>query len=150
MHSLANAVDLAAIRDRLSALRGDDGRHWGVMDTSEMVCHLRGAFQVAMGEVAAEPVSLPIAPAVLKAIALWAPIPWKRNFDTVPALKIGAPAMQSTCFEQDRADALREMERFCRPEQRRVDHSFFGEMSYTDWMRWGFLHTDHHLRQFGR
>ena len=58
--------------------------------------------------------------------------------------------MQPTCFEQDRSDALRQMERFCQPQQRRVDHSFFGEMSYTDWMRWGFLHTDHHLRQFGR
>jgi hypothetical protein len=26
----------------------------------------------------------------------------------------------------------------------------FGPMSERDWMRWGYLHADHHLRQFGR
>jgi hypothetical protein len=29
-------------------------------------------------------------------------------------------------------------------------HPMFKEMSEKDWMRWGYLHTDHHLRQFGQ
>ena len=29
-------------------------------------------------------------------------------------------------------------------------HAIFGAMTASDWMRWGFLHADHHLRQFGR
>jgi hypothetical protein len=29
------------------------------------------------------------------------------------------------------------------------DHAIFGSMSEADWMRWGYLHMDHHLRQFG-
>ena len=28
-------------------------------------------------------------------------------------------------------------------------HSMFGPMTADDWRRWGYLHTDHHLRQFG-
>jgi len=28
-------------------------------------------------------------------------------------------------------------------------HPLFGPMNYEDWMRWGYLHADHHLRQFG-
>jgi hypothetical protein len=28
-------------------------------------------------------------------------------------------------------------------------HPIFGKMSETDWMRWAYLHVDHHLRQFG-
>jgi hypothetical protein len=28
-------------------------------------------------------------------------------------------------------------------------HPFFGRMSEADWLRWGYLHLDHHLRQFG-
>ena len=28
-------------------------------------------------------------------------------------------------------------------------HPLFDEMSERDWLRWGYLHTDHHLRQFG-
>jgi len=28
-------------------------------------------------------------------------------------------------------------------------HPIFGWMSEASWMRWAYLHTDHHLRQFG-
>jgi hypothetical protein len=32
----------------------------------------------------------------------------------------------------------------------RPAHPIFGRMTEAEWMRWGYLHTDHHLRQFGR
>ncbi len=120
------------------------------MSAAEMVCHVRGAFLAAMGEVESSPIATPIPSATLKAIALWEPVQWKPNFWTIPALKQGAPDMCIGIFEQDLAEALAVMDRFCKPEQSRVDHAFFGAMSYADWMRWGYLHTDHHLRQFGR
>jgi len=120
------------------------------MNAPEMLCHLRGAFRVAMGEIPASLIEVPMPRAVLKSMALWTPVPWRKNFQTVPALKRGTPTMQVGSFEIDRADVLADLERFCRPEQVRVDHSFLGPMSFTDWMRWGYLHTDHHLRQFGR
>jgi hypothetical protein len=28
-------------------------------------------------------------------------------------------------------------------------HPIFGRMSESAWMRWAYLHVDHHLRQFG-
>ena len=28
-------------------------------------------------------------------------------------------------------------------------HPIFGALSNAGWMRWAYLHTDHHLRQFG-
>jgi hypothetical protein len=28
-------------------------------------------------------------------------------------------------------------------------HPLLGTMSDAAWMRWGYLHVDHHLRQFG-
>ena len=150
MLTLANSSELASMVDRLSSVLADDPARWGVMNASEMVCHLRGAVRVAMGEIPAEPIVLPIPRAILKATALWLPIPWRKNFETVPALKRGAPAMQATSFARDLDEAVAGLERFCRPEQRRVEHAFFGPMSFKDWMRWGYLHTDHHLRQFGR
>ena len=150
MHTISDPADFAALRERLLALHREDLRHWGVMDAGQMVCHIRGAFRTAMGEIPCEPIPMPMPRAALKALALWAPLPWKRNFETVPALKLGTPEMAVTSFETDRAEAVADMERFCRPEQVRVDHAFFGPMSYADWMRWGYLHTDHHLRQFGR
>ena len=28
-------------------------------------------------------------------------------------------------------------------------HPIFGALSRAAWLRWGYLHVDHHLRQFG-
>jgi hypothetical protein len=30
-----------------------------------------------------------------------------------------------------------------------ASHGHFGAMHRRDWQRWGYRHTDHHLRQFG-
>ncbi len=29
-------------------------------------------------------------------------------------------------------------------------HPYFGNLTKWEWMRWAYLHADHHLRQFGR
>jgi Protein of unknown function (DUF1569) len=150
MRSFSNSEDQLSIRERLSSVQSHDERQWGVMSVAEMVCHVRGAFLAAMGEIASSPIPTPMSPSALKAIPLWEATPWKPNFWTIPALKQGAPAIRIGNFEQDLAEALAEMDRFCDPEQMHVDHAFFGSMSYEDWMRWGYLHTDHHLRQFRR
>jgi Protein of unknown function (DUF1569) len=42
------------------------------------------------------------------------------------------------------------MERFAQPSAaERPAHPIFGRMTEEEWMRWGYLHVDHHLRQFG-
>jgi hypothetical protein len=149
MRTLTNSNDLVALKQRLHTVQPGDRALWGIMSAAEMICHLRGAFHMAMGDIPSAPVAVPLPRAALKTIALWAPIPWPKNFETVPALKRGMPAMQVGLFAADKAETLAELDRFCRPTQVRVDHAFFGTMSFGDWMRWGFLHTDHHLRQFG-
>lgn len=148
--TLGNSADRQSIRDRLSAVQPHDKRQWGLLSAAEMVCHVRGAFLAAMGEIESSPVVTPLPPAVLKHGALWGPLEWRRNFWTLPALKQGELAMRTGSFEEDLARALAELDRFCNPEQVRVDHALFGAMSDLEWMRWGYLHTDHHLRQFGR
>jgi hypothetical protein len=149
MQTLTNSTDLAAITQRLHAVQPEDHAVWGIMSAPEMICHLRGAFRMAMGDIPSAPVAVPMPRAMLKAIALWAPMPWQKNFQTVAALKRGTPAMQVRLFAADKAETLAELNRFCQPAQLRVDHALFGTMSAGEWMRWGFLHTDHHLRQFG-
>ena len=31
----------------------------------------------------------------------------------------------------------------------RIPHPIFGSLSEAAWLRWAYLHLDHHLRQFG-
>jgi hypothetical protein len=54
-------------------------------------------------------------------------------------------------FAADVQDLAVLIERFTR-RPRDFDwhpHPHFGAMSERDWMRLGYLHTDHHFRQFG-
>jgi hypothetical protein len=54
-------------------------------------------------------------------------------------------------FERDRRQLLTLIERFTAPAKdiKFHPHPYFGDMSKAQWMRWGYLHCDHHLRQFG-
>jgi len=31
-----------------------------------------------------------------------------------------------------------------------IARPIFGPLTRAEWLRWGYLHADHHLRQFGR
>ncbi|HLI77250.1 MAG TPA: DUF1569 domain-containing protein [Acidobacteriaceae bacterium] len=152
MRSLVDGRHREEIVRRFQSLLRDDRRQWGRMSLPEMLCHVRGAFCLAMGEIerTGEAPPQPLPPRMLKFFALRVPMRWPRGIKTVPELEAGAPAMNALSFEQERRLALDEMDRFLQPGRRLVNHPMFGPMSYRDWMRWGYLHTDHHLRQFGR
>ena len=74
---------------------------------------------------------------------------WPKGVPTVPELKPGA-AVAPIEYEHDVAGLLAALERFVLLRENRNAHAFFGRMEPADWMRWGYLHADHHLRQFGR
>jgi hypothetical protein len=152
MKTLADGEQQAELVRRLRLVGESDRPLWGVMSAGEMVCHLRGAFRGAMDEWAVvAKIDLGLPPRVLKFGALRVPRPWPKNVRTVDELRCGAPLMQVGVFARDRDEAIEELERFCQPGQRRrAEHPMMGLMSEWDWMRWGYLHTDHHLRQFGR
>jgi hypothetical protein len=152
MRSLANEQDCAEIRGRLRALQPGDVRQWGQMSVNEMLCHVHGAFRTAMGELELSGVvpAQPLPPRLLKFLALRVPMTWPKGVPTIPELKLGGAEMCPAGFEEERGLAMGAMERFLQPGQRLGDHAIFGTMTRGDWMRWGYLHSDHHLRQFGR
>ena len=56
-----------------------------------------------------------------------------------------------TAFLEDRAALAAAIEQFAR-QPRTAQFSrrpIFGELTEWEWMRWGYLHADHHFRQFG-
>jgi hypothetical protein len=54
-------------------------------------------------------------------------------------------------FAQDLVRAVTGLEGIAsaKPAALEPVHGVFGTMSVTDWHRWAYKHTDHHLRQFG-
>lgn len=56
--------------------------------------------------------------------------------------------MKSLLNPQDRAEILAHLPR-AQKDFSFKPHPIFGEMTEAEWMRWGYLHCNHHLRQFG-
>ncbi len=147
--TLANTVDCEEIRRRIAVLTPESRRVWGVMSVGGMLCHLDDSYQLALGERTGELVRMPVPRGMVKYLALRLPIEWKRNIGTMPAVKQGAGGTVPGAFADDRARLLATIARFCTcPTLAATRHPFFDRMSTDDWLRWGWLHADHHLRQF--
>ncbi len=86
----------------------------------------------------------------MKWVALRLPLKWPKGVATRPEMDQGVGGTPLAEFEKDRADLLSIVRRFCGTANLPVPHPFFGTMSRQEWLRWGYLHADHHLRQFGQ
>jgi hypothetical protein len=150
MKTLAHPEDVAEISTRIRSLTPSDAPQWGIMTVDQMICHVREAYLYALADTPVEFISLPYPQGVVKQFALKLPTPWPHSTTTIPQLKLGAPGMSSSTFEHDHETLLAALDNFCALTNHTRDHPFFGSMQHTDWMRWGYLHADHHLRQFNR
>jgi hypothetical protein len=151
MKTLRDASVQREIQSRLASVTREDAARWGRMSIHQMICHLRDSYWVGLGQKRVAPVTTPIPNAVMKWLALRAPMQWRQGFKSAPEVAQDVDGTRPVEFESDRAGLLSALEEFCNelPEPC-VPHPFFGGMSSDDWWRWGYLHGDHHLRQFGR
>ena len=121
------------------------------MTVGGMVCHLADAFRVATGETPAATARFgPVPAPVIKWIALQAPVKWPPGVKTIPEVEQGFGGTVPAEFTADMSTLIASLDRFMANSGPWPRHSIFGAMTQADWMRWGYLHADHHLRQFGR
>lgn len=151
MKTLDNARDKAEITRRLGAIGPASERQWGKMTVAEMICHLSDAFRVAMNEKKARPVSNRFTRSVMKWAALQFPFQWPHGVSTVPECEAGLEGTEPVEFERDLNELRVLLDQFSSQprEFEFAEHPIFGKLSEAEWLRWGYLHTDHHLRQFG-
>ena len=151
MKTLANSKDFASIRSRVAALAPQDQALWGSMTVNQALCHLHDSFHVALGRRPAAPLRPPSIPLpMLIWLALKAPIPWPKGVETAPEVKQGIGGTPPGEFPADLDRLLASLDAFAASPGPWPAHPIFGPLTGPQWMRWGFLHTDHHLRQFGR
>lgn len=151
MKTLARPDDTAEILRRLRQVRPDSVRRWGRMSAHQMVCHLCDAYRMAIGE---KPVSHSTGPrhrTIFKWIALYVPSAWPAGIPTRPEIDQELAGSTPMEFAADIAELETLVERVAtRPTSFKWPvHPIFGGMSRTAWLRWAYLHADHHLRQFG-
>jgi len=141
----------AEILTRLSRLGPDTQGQWGRMTAGQMVCHVNDSFLGMMGE---KPADIPGFSLwrLTKGIALWAPMPWPKGVKTRPEFEQGVGGTPPAEFEADLRALRATIDKFAQ-QPRSFEfrpHPMFGSMTEKEWMRWAYLHCDHHLRQFGK
>jgi len=121
------------------------------MSANQMICHLYDSYLAALGEKHVSSAAGFLQRTILKWIALKLPAKWPKGIATRPEVEQGVGGTPPTDFEQDRAELISVFNRFCDESANlSAPHPIFGHMSREEWLRWGYLHADHHLRQFGR
>ena len=152
MKTLSDPQSRQEILTRLANVRPDTPRLWGKMNAAQMICHVCDAFLGVMGDKAVAPASgLNLWP-LMTWFVFYAPMKWPRGISTRPEIDQLIAGTPPSNFEADMRTLLAAFHKFTaqpRTFQFRP-HPMFKQMSEKDWMRWGYLHTDHHLRQFGR
>ena len=151
MKTLARADCAEELVSRLRGIRDDSPRRWGRMSAHQMICHVGDAFRMALGEKTVSDAPLPLPRPLVKLIALYTPLRWRTGFLTRPEIDQEAAGTKPSSFATDVAEAERLLRMVAaRPADAGWPrHPAFGRMSHRSWMRWAYLHTDHHLRQFG-
>ncbi len=151
MKTLADQQAKAELLQRIASIGLASQRRWGTMTVGQMICHLSDAFRVALGEKPANPVKNRYNAPHMKWLALWLPLPWPHGVTTVPECDAKAGGTRPGEFERDKGELQALLEHFAAQPSVVAQHAhpFFGPMTEKEWMRWGYLHADHHLRQFG-
>jgi hypothetical protein len=149
--TLARQRDKAEILARLKKVRADSVRRWGTMSAHQMICHLTDAFRMGMGQKPASRADGLLQRTMLKWVVLYLPLPWPAGILTRPEIDQQLGGTKPVDFASDVAQ-LEALVEVVTAQPRRFDwqsHPIFGRMSEAAWLRWGYLHMDHHLRQFG-
>ena len=151
MKTLARLRDKDEIVQRLRKVRPDSVRRWGRMSAHQMVCHLSDSILAVTGQKPVSEASGPLQRTLVKWMALYLPLRWPVGIRTRPEVDQEVGGTRPSEFAADMAQ-LEALLALITTQPRRFEwktHPIFGRMSDAAWLRWAYLHADHHLRQFG-
>jgi hypothetical protein len=149
---IPSQTDWQQIFERLEKLTPKTHSLWGRMNAGQMICHLDDAYLMSLGK---RPVSEDIGflgRTLVRWVALHSNITWPKGVKTRPESDQSVGGTPPADFETDKARLIANLEAFLDPSKpfQGRQHPIFGKLTDEEWLRWGYRHADHHLRQFGQ
>lgn len=148
MPSLAHPAVRERLLARIAAVQPDSPRQWGRMTSHGMLCHLADSFLGVTGDRPIQPAVSLMGRTLMKWGALYLPFPWPKGVPTRPEVDQEKNGTRPGDFDQDKARLTKAFHRFASHDMSGRAHPIFGPLTNAQWQRWGYLHLDHHLRQF--
>jgi hypothetical protein len=135
---------------RVHAVRPDNVAQFGVMTAPEMIKHCVICLEAGLGLRSIAPAETFLMRTLIKPFALYVPMRWPPGFKTRPEMDVRRDGERPGEFVSDVANLVRRVEEFGVRDSNAPwpRHPMFGAMRESEWKRWAYLHTDHHLRQF--
>jgi len=118
------------------------------MSVHQMLVHIGDAAAAALGQRPFSATPRPGPRGLVRFIALYLLPRTPRGIKSgaEPAAKV----VDAAAFTSDQERAIALLRQMVTPGQSfTATHPAFGPMTRGDWLRYAYLHTDHHLRQFG-
>ena len=135
----------AEIQNRIRTLNRDTKPRWGTMSVDQMLWHVNGFLEMALGRIDVPPRRVPFAGPLLKFVVLH--FPWGKGAPTLPDFV----ARARHDFESEQTRCLRLIEEMASRDLNGPwpPNPLFGKVTGRDVTRLHAKHLDHHLRQFG-
>ncbi len=145
--TLGDPAAVEALVARLERVQADTPGRWGRMSAHGMLCHLA---DVNTGLTTRFEGDRPRQAARIW-YALHSPLPWPRGIRTPKRVDQEHGGTQPVEFAADRERAIASLRALAAvPPGAWPDfHPLMGPLTDWEWRRFGWRHTDHHLRQFG-
>lgn len=151
MKTFADQGCRAEIARRLRTVRPESTRRWGRMSAHQMICHLSDSCRMMLGHMPVSDAAGRLPRTMVRWIALYFPWPWPAGLPTRPEIDQQCAGTRPVDFAADVAELETLLDLIMTSEKSfdRRAHPVLGRMSQAAWLRWAYLHMDHHLRQFG-
>ncbi len=147
MNSLFDPAVHAEIERRVALVNTDSRALWGKFSPQGMLAHLAHSARMALGDLHVPLIPRPTVVRKLIKFMLFHVIPFPKGAPTARELL----TKDDTPLEPLRDEVIALMRRIVNGPRTGMGpaHPLFGPLTYEDWARLAWLHTDHHLRQFG-
>lgn len=149
MRNIGNPSVLEDLVTRLGGLTPAQPCVWGTMNAQQMALHLGDASAAVLKQrpFKSTPRERPATLQRFVLLHLLPAMPRGIKSGAEPAAVVTDPARFGSDVE--RAASLLQQLAAASPDTLVNCHPILGPMTRSNWMRWAFMHTDHHLRQFG-
>jgi hypothetical protein len=135
------------LMERARRLTPESRAQWGKLSVDRMLAHCVDAFGMGLGEIATKPRRIPLLGRWPFNVLFIRFVGMPKNAPTAREIMTRAPAS----IEEELRALEAALERFASQRDRKEwpSHPAFGKLSGRTWGKLGYVHTDHHLRQFG-
>jgi hypothetical protein len=139
----------AEILARIDSLTSEAKNKWGKMNVRQGLRHMSFAFANAVGEHHVVPHKGGAIKKKLMKFFLLNVNPPKGKAETFPEFNTVNLGIDPPDFEAERTNLKAQIEKFVNASNLIPESAGGGPFSREDWGRLMYVHTDHHLREFG-